>query len=198
MNWLDAVVADPIQLADDELAQTALRCMAVLAKTSKTFASSLGRTLPRLIVQSKMTPGTAAVAADSLAQVLLLLPQDMQISTLYSLGNVLSVGADPAKTNPSMFFDGSVNSKASLSTYTQHNQGSAISLVTSDVEETAVVHGTVVQAVVRIAARCNDEKITALAISMLVQKISRASITVDIEIVQGSAELGLRLSLIHI
>ena len=194
MNWLDAVIADPIQLADDELAQTALKCMAVLAKTSKSFASSLGRTLPRLIVQGKMTPETAAVAADSLAQVLLLLPQDMQISTLYSLGNVLSVGADPAKTNPSMFFDGSVNSKVSLSTYNQQNQGSAISLVTSDVEETAVVHGTVVQAVVRIAARCNDEKITALAISMLVQKISRASITVDIEIVQGSAELGLRSS----
>jgi len=194
MSWLDAVVADPLQLADEELAQTALKCMAVLAKTSKTFASSLGRTLPRLIVQSKMTPETAGVAADSLAQVLLLLPQDMQISTLYSLGNVLSVGADPAKTNPSMFFDGSVNSKASLANYTQQNQGSAISLVTSDVEETAVVHGTVVQAVVRIAARCNDEKITALAISMLVQKISRASITVDIEIVQGSAQLGLRSS----
>ena len=187
MSWLEAVIADPMQLADDELAQTSLKCMAVLAKTSRIFASSLGRSLPRLIVQSKMTPETATVAADCLARVLLLLPQDMRISTLYSLGNVLSVGADPSR-NLSMSMDG----RGSIGSYAQHNQGSAISLVTSDVEETAAVHGTVVQAIVRIATRCDDEKITALALSMLVQKLGRAGTTVDFRIIQGSAELGLR------
>jgi len=192
MGWLDHVIADQVQLADDELAQTALKCMAVLAKTSKTFASSLARSLPRLIVQSKMTPQTSAVAADSLAQVLLLLPQDMQISTLYSLGNVLSIGADPSRANPSMFFDGSAGSRHSLSNYTQQEQGSAISLVTSDAEETAIVHGTVVQSIVRIATRCNDERIIALAVSMLAQKFSRAPMAVDIKIIRDSAALGLR------
>ena len=192
MAWLDNVIADQVQLADNELAQTALKCMAVLAKTSKTFASSLARSLPRLIVQTKMTPETSAVAADSLAQVLLLLPQDMQISTLYSLGNVLSIGADPLRANPSMFFDGSAASRHSLANYTQQEQGSAISLVTSDAEETAIVHGTVVQSIVRIATRCADEKIIALAVSMLVQKFSRASVAVDIRIIRDSAALGLQ------
>lgn len=190
MTWLESVISSPIQLADDELAQTTMKCFTILAKTSKSFASSLGRSLPRLIVQSKMTSETSAVAADCLARILLLLPQDMRISTLYSLGNVLSVGADPTRTNPSLFFDGSPASKASLNQYS-HANGSAISLVTGDAEETASVHGTVVDAVVRITRRSNDDKITTLALSMLVQKISRVSMADDIKLIQASAELAL-------
>ncbi|KAG8624207.1 hypothetical protein KVT40_009183 [Elsinoe batatas] len=192
MGWLEAVLADQIQLADDELAQTTLRCMAILAKATNSFASALGRSLPRLIVQSKMTPETAAVAADCLARVLLLLPQDMQISTLYSLGNILSAGTDPARANPNLYFDGNPGSKNTAQFYSQQSNGSSISLVTSDIDDMATVHGTVVQAVVRIATRSNDEKIISLAISMLVQKIGRVSVAIDIKIVQGSALLGLR------
>lgn len=192
MGWLEAVLADQIQLADDELAQTTLKCMAILAKTTKSFASSLGRSLPRLIVQSKMTPETAAVAADCLARVLQLLPQDMQISTLYSLGNILSAGTDPARANPALFFDGNPGGKSSNQFYSQQSNGSSISLVTSDIDDMATVHGTVVQAVVRIATRSNDEKIISLAISMLVQKIGRVSTVIDVKIMQGSALLSLR------
>ncbi|PNS17735.1 hypothetical protein CAC42_3130 [Sphaceloma murrayae] len=192
MGWLEAVLADHTQLADDELAQTTLKAMVILAKTTKAFASSLGRSLPRLIVQSQMMPETASVAADCLARVLLLSPQDMQISTLYSLGNILSAGTDAARANANLFFDGNPSGKGNNQFYTQPSSGSSISLGTSHIDDTATVHGTVVQAVVRTATRSNDGKIISLAISMLVQKLSRVSTAIDIKIVQGSALLGLR------
>lgn len=190
MNWLEAVVMDPVQLANEKLASTTLKCLAVLAHTSPAFASSLGRSLPRLIVQGRMTDRTASIAADVLADILQLLSQDLLISTLYSLGNVLSTGNN--KANLSLFFDGNASINGSSSLYAQNNAGSTISLITSDMEETAVVHGTVVEAIVAIARRSQDEKITALAINMLVQKIGRASIGVDAKIITGSAALGLQ------
>lgn len=190
MSWLEAVVMDPVQLANEKLASTTLKCLAVLAHTSPTFASSLGRSLPRLIVQGRMTEKTASIAANALADVLQLLSQDLIISTLYSLGNVLSAGNN--KTNLSLFFDSSASVNGSSSLYAQNNAGSTISLITNDMEETSVVHGTVVEAIVAIARRCQDEKITALAISMLAQKIGRAGPGVDAKIITGSAALGLQ------
>lgn len=190
MGWLEAVVADHIQLADDELAQTALKCMVIVAMASKSFASSLGRTLPRLVVQGKMTPDTAAVAADCLARVLLLLPQDMLISTLYTLGNILSVGSGHAPTDPNVTSNGLHSHKANSPLYSQ-SQASSISIVTTDMEDMATAHGTVVQAVVKIATRSKDEKIISLAISLLLQKLGRGSSAIDLKILLGTAALGL-------
>ncbi|KAF2156780.1 phosphatidylinositol 3 [Myriangium duriaei CBS 260.36] len=193
MGWLEAVVADQIQLADEELAQTALKCMVIIAMASKSFASSLGRSFPRLVVQGKMTPDTAAVAADCLARLLLLLPQDMLISTLYTLGNILSVGSEPNPAEQNGHFDthfGSAN-KSSSPFYSQSSQASSISLVTTDLEDMATAHGTVVQAVVRIATRSKDEKIISLAISLLFQKLGRGSSAIDLKILVGSGSLGL-------
>ncbi|GAB7357443.1 hypothetical protein MBLNU459_g8368t1 [Dothideomycetes sp. NU459] len=190
MSWLEAIMTDPVQLANEGLASTTLKCLAILAHTSQSFASTLGRSLPRFIVQGRMTDNAASIAANALADILQLLSQDLIISTLYSLGNVLSTGSN--RGNLSLFFDGNANPNGSSSLYTQNGAGSTISLVTNDMEETAVVHGTVVEAIVAIARRCQDDKITALAISMLVQKVGRASSGVDAKIVTGSAALGLQ------
>lgn len=190
MGWLEAVVADQIQLADDELAQTALKCMVIIAMSSKAIASSLGRTFPRLVVQGKMTPDTAAVAADCLARLLLLLPQDMLISTLYTLGNVLSAASGP--TAAESVLDGHLGAiDKTSSPFYSHSQASSISLVTTDGEDMATAPATVVQAIVRIATRTKDEKIISLAISLLFQKMGRGSPAIDEKIIVGSASLGL-------
>lgn len=194
MAWLDVILTDPVQLADERLASVTLKCMAILAKTSKAFASNLARSLPRFIVQGRMTSDTVVIAANCLADVLQLLPQDLVISTLYSLGNVLSTGPSTNRANTSLFIDGNGTANGtmngSVTSYTQQPTGSSISLVTNDDEETVLVHAAVVEAIVAIARKCHDERITALAISMLVQKIGRVNLAVDAKIIMGSAALG--------
>ncbi|WPH03082.1 Hypothetical protein R9X50_00595600 [Acrodontium crateriforme] len=192
MGWLEAVTADAVQMSDEGLAQTVLKCMAILARTSPTIASNLARTLPRLIVQGRMTAKTAALAGQCLAQILQLLSQDIVISTLYSLGNVLSASGTEKASGMSPLFDGAGSANQSTAPYnSQQELGSAISLVASDEEETAIVYGSVIQAIVSIAAACHDEKITALVISMLVQKIGRISPAVDARIITETASAGI-------
>jgi phosphatidylinositol 4-kinase len=192
MSWLENALNDPVQTADYVLSSTVLKSMAILAKLSSTMASTLGRTLPRVIVQGGFDSRTSIVAADCLASVLSLLPQDAIITTLYSLGNVITAGAvvdRGATTSPSL--NGTGKNSRATGVYNHQTTGSAISLTPSDVEEPHYVHTTVVQTVVSVARNCKDEKITALALSMLVQKIGRASKVVDAKVISDSAILGI-------
>ena len=189
--WLDAITADPVQMGDDQLAQTVLKSLAVLARTSSATATSLSRSLPRLIVQGKMTSQTSVVAGQCLAAVLKLLSQDMVISTLYSLGNVLSAGTSEKPHGFSPFLDGTSNGTLVNSSYsTQQTLGSTLSLNLSDEEESTVVYGAIIHAIVAVADVRSDEKLTALVISMLVQKIGRVNSAVDAKIIIETAALG--------
>lgn len=189
--WLESVLDDPSQTADHDLSSTVLKAMAVLARVSPPLASSLGRSLPRVIVQGNFDQRTTPVAADALASVLSLLPQDAIITTLYSLGNIISASSVPAQnpaSSPSL--NGTTKGSRTTGVYSQQH-GSAISLTPSDIEEPHHVHATVVETVVSVARNCKDAKITALALSMLIQKVGRASKAVDAKIITDSAFLGL-------
>ncbi|KAK5011650.1 hypothetical protein LTR28_010359 [Elasticomyces elasticus] len=190
MGWLESVLLDPIQLADESLASVALKCMAVLSRSSSAIAASRCRFLSRFLVQSRTTSTTAAVAAQCLAVTLKSLPEDSTISTLYSLGNVLSAasGYDRA-LNASPFFDSGASTLNARGPYSHPASGSAISLVASDEETIASMYGTIIRAIITVACSCKDEKITALAISMLAQKLGRISPAVDAEIVTETASL---------
>ncbi|KAK0334837.1 Phosphatidylinositol 4-kinase stt4 [Friedmanniomyces endolithicus] len=193
LAWLRTTAEDQVQMADAGLAHTVLTCMTVLAKASPSTASSLTRSLPRLIVQGKMTPDTAALAGECLASTLARMSQDIVISTLYSLGNILSANAGADKgSGLSPFLDAEASANGNQGPYgSQQPLGSAISLVISDEEESANVCGGVVQAIVSIATACNDAQLTALVISMLVQKIGRINQNVDARIITDMAALGL-------
>jgi phosphatidylinositol 4-kinase len=189
--WLENVLDDPSQTADHDLSAIVLQSMAVLAKASPPLASSLGRSLPRVIVQGNFDQRTTPVAADALAAVLSLLPQDAIITTLYSLGNIISTGSASSQ-NPGGSPSLNGTSKASRGTGVYNQQhGSAISLTPSDVEEPYHVHSTVVETIVSVAHNCKDPKITALALSMLIQKVGRAGKSVDAKIITDSAILGI-------
>jgi phosphatidylinositol 4-kinase len=189
--WLENVLDDPSQTADHDLSSTVLKSMAVLAKVSPPLASSLGRSLPRVIVQGNFDQRTTPVAADALASVLSLLPQDAIITTLYSLGNIISAGSVTAQ-NPgaSPSLNGTAKGSRTTGVYNQQH-GSAISLTPSDIEEPHHVHSTVVETIVSVARNCKDAKITALALSMLIQKVGRASKSVDAKIITDAAFLGI-------
>ncbi|KAL3961913.1 hypothetical protein ACCO45_003436 [Purpureocillium lilacinum] len=67
----------------------------------------------------------------------------------------------------------------------------SISLLMDGEEETAIVYGNIVHAICRIAAACEDEKITALAQSMLLQKLDKVNASVDAQVISGAATLAL-------
>jgi phosphatidylinositol 4-kinase len=193
MVWLDSTLNDTAQAADLTLASTVLKSMAILAKIIPSKASVLGKSLPRVIVQGGFDNRTASVAAESLASVLSLLPQDAIITTLYSLGNVISansVGDRSSTASPAL--NGTGKSSRATGVYTHQPMGSAISLTPSDNEEPHHVHTTVIETVVSVARNCKDEKITALALSMLIQKIGKVSRAVDAKIIADSAPLGVQ------
>jgi phosphatidylinositol 4-kinase len=189
LSWLDSTFIDPVQTSDDTLASTALKVTAVLAKVDSSIASTLSRSLPRVIVQGGFDQRTSDVAAECLASVLSLLPQDAIITTLYSLGNV--IGAGPVPNGGAISPTPNGAAKSSRNTVYNHETGSALSLTPSDAEDPHHVHTTVVQTVVSVARNCKDEKVTALALSMLLQKIGRSSKAVDAKIISDSALLGI-------
>ena len=189
---LEASLADPVQMEHEELAATALTGLAVLAKTSPLIATSLGRSLPRVVVQGRLPRATVPVAARCLASILQLISPDAVITGLYSLGNVLS--APSAENRASTL---GARKKGSLAgtirgtnRYTQHTTGSAISLGVSGDDEVFVVYANVVRAIVGVAIASDDERITSLAQSMLVQKLGRINVTVDLQIIVETARLG--------
>lgn len=190
LSWLEDSMADPIQMADDTLACVVLKSMAVVAKFSPAMASNLSRSLPRFVVQGGVKGETVFVAARSLTLVLRMLPQDAMITGLYSLGNVLSArGGTDRAIGVSDVPNGTAVSSKTTAQYTQHSTGSAISLDLSGEEETSAAYGNIVRTIVSIANICQDDKITALAQSMLVQKLGRVSLAIDLHLITETARL---------
>ena len=81
-NWLQETLEDPFQMADDTLASTVLKSLALICHISPPFTSAISRVLPRFIVQTAPHGNAVGVASKCLAFVLKLLSKDAVISTL--------------------------------------------------------------------------------------------------------------------
>ncbi|KAF5022236.1 hypothetical protein F66182_5721 [Fusarium sp. NRRL 66182] len=190
MNWLQETLDDSVQMSDSTLASVTLRCLALICQISPSFSSNVSRILPRFIVQDAPQKDIVTIASNSLAYALKMLSKDAVIGTLYTLGNVLSPGSDQALTNDQV--DGAASDAVLNPIYTNRQSiGSSISLQMYGEEETAIVSGNVVQTICGIAAAFKDEKITALAQSMLQQKLEKVNTGVDARIISGAAALAL-------
>ncbi|KAH9909251.1 hypothetical protein F4778DRAFT_715987 [Xylariomycetidae sp. FL2044] len=191
IGWLHECLEDSTQMVDETLASAVLRSMAILSKISPTFAPTVMRVLPRFIVRTAPSSNIIATASNCLAFVLHRLSHDAIITTLYTLGNVLSPSADQNASNGSMS-DLTTDGTGLSNIYRgRQSTGSSISLQIHDEEETTQVYSNIVQAVCSIAKLCSDEKIAALAQSMLLQKISKINHAVDAQIIIGASVLSL-------
>lgn len=184
MSWLEDAIADPTQMADTDLASTVLKSMAVAAKFTPSVASSLSQSLPRFIVQGGIQGEVIRSAAHSLAFILQLMSQDAVITCLYSLGNVLS-----ARSRSEKLQEVTLGVVPSVGKFSHHSSGSAISLIHCGEEETALTYRIIVRTIVSVAVNCQDEKITALALSMLIQKLGKVSLDLDLHIISEAAPL---------
>jgi phosphatidylinositol 4-kinase A len=187
-GWLEDSMSNEVQMADENLASVVLKSFAILAKTMPENAPNFARLLLRFIVQSTSMCSIVAIAAASLAQVLRILSQDAVITTLYSLGNVLSSGSGGEKIHNTAASPNGVEPQHSAS-FTRIRTGSVISLSMSGDEETSIVCGNVAHAIVMVANSCNDNRITALAQSMILQKVGKINLVVDARILEESAVL---------
>ncbi|KAI2814833.1 hypothetical protein CBS115989_8198 [Aspergillus niger] len=191
VSWLEDTLMDPNQMAYAELATAVLKSMAVISRTSITIASSGSRSLLRFIVEGGAPTGTTgSIAGECLAHILGGLSQDSVITTLYSLGNVLSSGSGTDKSYQShMPGDNSAHGNTPLPIPTTRT-GSVFSFSAED-EANNLSYKNVVRAIVQIAVSCNDEKISALAQSMLLQKIGKVNATIDAFIITETAAISL-------
>ncbi|KKY36801.1 putative phosphatidylinositol 4-kinase [Diaporthe ampelina] len=186
MAWLEDTIIDPDQMADEDLASVVIRSMAIVCRMSPTHGASVSRLLPRFIVQGRAPSHVVVTASQCLAYVLRMLSTDAVITTLYTLGNVLS---PTTEENDKAEF-GLENSDSQVYRGRQ-STGSSISLQFIGEEETSTVYINVIDAICGIATACNDEKISALAQSILLQKYDRISNVVDARVITGAAVLSL-------
>ncbi|CAG9939163.1 unnamed protein product [Clonostachys rosea f. rosea IK726] len=190
LTWLQETLEDPFQMADDTLAPVVLKSLALVCQISPSSASAVSRILPRFLVQSAPHGTAVGIASKSLAFVLKLLSKDAVISTLYTLGNVLSPESETSLINGQA--NGNTSNEAGLNVMYANRRSVASSIsLRADGEEPGVVYENVVQAICGIATACQDEKITALAQSMLLQKLEKVSAVVDAQIIAGAGSLAL-------
>lgn len=190
MGWL-AETLDSVQIVDETLASVVVRAMAILARFSPDYAPTVIRLLPRFIVQKAPSANTVAVASKCLAFTLHTLSNDAVISTLYTLGNVLSPSSEHGihnGLNGDMAADGMGSSNIY---HGRPSTGSDISLQIENPEDTTAVYFNIIQTICCIAKACEDEKITALAQAMLLQKLMKVNQSVDAEILIGASNLSL-------
>lgn len=189
LSWLEDTLIDPSQMSCTELATTTLKCITIISRASINSASSGSRSLLRFIVEGGIQVGViGSVAAQCLSRVLGVLSQDSVITTLYSLGNVLSPGSGSDKPYP-----GQVNGEPAgltLSQFQTTKNGSIASISVNETEDNTP-YRSIVHAIITIATSCHDEQISALAQSMLLQKIGKLNTTVDSCIIKETAALSI-------
>lgn len=189
LDWCEDALESQPQMSDPILAKTVLQSMATAARYMPDGASNIARTLLRFIVQGTTRTEAITTAAQSLAHILRMVSTDAVITTLYSLGNVLSSQSSAEKQHHSLSPTGINGQHESLSSAPRGPTGSVISLSMSGDEETSIICGNVARAIVTVATTCNDNKIVALAQTLLAQKISRINLVVDARIIEYTAVL---------
>ncbi|KAF3937618.1 hypothetical protein ABW19_dt0205605 [Dactylella cylindrospora] len=192
IKWLETSLEDPIQMVDQDLAKTVLKIMAVVARTDQSFAVAVIRLLPRYIVRSGAEKETVRVAGKCLARVLQTLSQDAIITTLYTLGNILSSG------NPERALTANTRERIHPDLLDTNALGSAISLSLNTDEEKFLVYERVIEAIVGVACEIKDEKMVELAASILGQKVGKINAAVDAKIIVELAVLALAGSAIEL
>jgi phosphatidylinositol 4-kinase len=192
LSWLEDTLADPNQMASLELATATLKSIAIISRMSLASASSGSRSLLRFIIEGcVLGEYTGSVAGKCLAQVLGILSQDAVITTLYSLGNALSPGSGTDKYYHGQLLNENAGQPDSVSSAPPPiGNGSTVSISAIGDHDNSTCRN-ILRAIVTIATSSNDEKISALAQSMLLQKIGKVNVAVDALIIRETASLSL-------
>lgn len=146
-RWLATAIADGAQMASEDLAAATLKILAISTKDDERAASNFISALHKFIIEGGPSAATTKVAGKCLAYVLRFQPQDATITTLNTLGHVLS------SSNP-----GRALKAGQLQPFEMG--ASTLSLVGAGGEdEKQGVYASVIETVVEIVEVCGDEKV---------------------------------------
>ncbi|CAZ86484.1 unnamed protein product [Tuber melanosporum] len=185
LKWLATTMSDGAQLSNGELASTVLKLLSILSNNDPQSTPNFVSTLHKFIVEGSgpTNQSTVRVAGKCLAYVLKFLPQDVTITTLNTLGHVLS------SSNPERAL------KAErLQPFDQLTMGSTLSLAAGGEEDRLYVYSSIIETIVKIIESCKDEKMVSLGQHILVQRLNKVSAAVNAKILTGLASLALKSS----
>ncbi|KAK9448292.1 uncharacterized protein V1518DRAFT_418558 [Limtongia smithiae] len=182
MKFIARCLDDEDQIIDETLIIRILKIMSLLCRLDSDIGGSLTRIFPRLIVRYGATQSTIQVGTVCVAYALQFLSEDAVISTLYTMANVI-VGI------PDVQSDTQRSRSRQLERVT--SMGSSISLLSRSEEEKSIIFENVIHALALVVEHYGDNKITALAVSVLSQKIGRVNSFIDRCIVTGLVNLAL-------
>ncbi|KAH8148148.1 uncharacterized protein LAJ45_07912 [Morchella importuna] len=174
-SWLSTIITDPVQMGNHDLASATLKILAFASKNDARAAPNFISTLHKLIVEGTPNPETTKVAGKCLAYVLRYQPQDATITTLNTLGHVLSSNnpEKALKAGGLRPFDATASS---------------LSLVTSGEEEKGV-YAVIIETIVGVVESCRDEKMVSLGQSIMIQRLNKVNALVNGRILGGLAQL---------
>lgn len=147
-RWLATTISDQAQMANEDLASATLKIMAIVSKNDERSAPNFISTLHKFIVEGAPNQTTTKFAGKCLAYVLRFQPQDATITTLNTLGHVLS-SANPERALKA----------GTLQPFDQVPMGSTLSLVSNGEDEKQSVYSSVIETIVEIVDNCKDEKV---------------------------------------
>lgn len=174
---LHLTITDPVQMSDQALATAALKSLAILSGRSNCLSDHIGL-LYRFIVEGMPPKNIARVAAKCLSYSLQNLPEDAALTTLNTLGYVLS------SANPERALKGET-----LQPFEQQPSGSSVSLLSESDEYKQNVYANVVDTIVIVASNCSDPQIISLGLSILLRRLEKVGGALSAKIFVGVAYL---------
>ncbi|KAK9316231.1 hypothetical protein V1524DRAFT_426874 [Lipomyces starkeyi] len=178
-------------IIDEGLLSRIFKIMAFLCIEESNIGASLTRIFPRVIVNQNLSEETIQTGTTCVSFALKRLSEDAVISTLYTMSNILvSIPHETDLTREVTANDRAVR-RRSRSLERVSSMGSRIFINAEDREEIDLIFENVIYALAKIVEQYNDNKITALTISVLMQKIGRVNAFTDRCLVLGLSGLAL-------
>jgi phosphatidylinositol 4-kinase len=178
LKWLQATITDPVQMSHFILAKAAVKTLAILSKDDPNYGSGFISMLHRLIVEGTPSPRVTKVAAKCLSYILHRSSQDAIITTLNTMGHVLS-SVNPEKALKA----------ETLQPFEQQSMGSTLSLVLNSEEFRYNAYCNAIETIVGVASNSKDQKMVSLAGNILMQRIGKVTSVVSARILAGLAAL---------
>ncbi|KAI5779511.1 hypothetical protein EDC01DRAFT_303291 [Geopyxis carbonaria] len=177
-RWLQSTIGDPVQMANVPLATAALKILAVLAKDDNNSESGFISVLHRFIIEGTPNAVVVEIAAKCLSDVLQHSSQDAMITTLNTMGHVLS-SANPERALKA----------ETLQPFEQQAMGSSLSLVSSSDEFRHSVYCNAIATIAGVAKSCKEKKMISLAQTILIQRLHKVNGPVNAKILTALATL---------
>ncbi|KAK9238306.1 hypothetical protein V1525DRAFT_401672 [Lipomyces kononenkoae] len=166
-------------LIDEGLLSRIFKIMAFLCVEESSIGASLTRIFPRLVVSQNLSEETIHTGTICVSFALKRLSEDAVISTLYTMSNILvSVPHETDLTRVVTTNDIAMR-RRSGSLERVSSMGSRIFINAEDREEIDIIFENVLYALAKVVEQYNDNKITALTISVLMQKIGHVNAFTD-------------------